>query len=121
MEYPHTIKNITINGVNYRMWAPSLGLSAKLEDENNAITFLDILTECTDIPVQLAEAMQMEEIEEICKDVMSIGADGTGEGDALKAIEIIAVLLNKGHREPQKYKLDFVSIIFKEYAKAAGK
>ena len=114
MEYPHTIKNFTINGVAYRMWAPTLLLTSQIEDDNYNITFLDILTECTDLPKPLAEAMAFEEIEELCKDAIGIGRGEEG-GKPIKAIDIIAILLNRGHVEPQKYRMDFVQNIFKQY------
>ena len=115
--FPHTQKTFTVNGQGFRMWAPTLLFKSKLEDENNLITYSDILKECTDIPEQLFEIMPIEEVEKICEDAMTFWQDEetTQKGEGKKAIELIAILLNRGHSDPQNYRLDFVKTIFEEY------
>ena len=115
--YPHTLKNFEINGIQYHLKSPTLLFKSKLEDENHNVTYSEIIKDCTNIDESILSILPQEEIEKICEDVMSVGMDGhdTTQGEGKSAVELIAILLNRGHASPQDYRLDFARIIFEEY------
>ena len=117
MQYPHTIKTFEINGIQYKMNSPTLLFKSRLEDENWNINYQDILNECTDIDENIQQIIPQEEIEKICTEAITMGTDTENEanGKGISAIEIIAMLLNRGHKEPQYYRTDFVKVVFDEY------
>ena len=120
--YPHTIKNFEINGIQYHLKSPTLLFKTKLEDESHNTSYSEIIKECTNIDASILSILPQEEIEKICEDVMTVGMDGhdnTG-GEGKRAVELIAILLNRGHTSPQDYRLDFARIIFEEYNAIGG-
>ncbi len=118
-DYPATSKQFTINNQTYIMQMVTLGLQAKLEDDNIEVTYLDLINECTNIPNEILEFIPDDQLDSICEDIINYSSDKKKSGGTKKAIELIAWFMNNSHMDAQYYRLDFVRILIDDMIETA--
>ena len=113
-EYPSTQKIINLNNNTYIIKMLTLRIQCKLEDENIEVTYLDIISECTNIPDNILEFIPQDQLDVICEDIISFSSSPNNNGTPQTAISLVAWLMNHGHIDAQNYRVDFVRHIVNE-------
>ncbi len=117
MNYPHTSRAFTINGKEHLMYKHTLLLLSKIEDENIFVSYSYAVDECTNMEEPDMDILNDAQFEEIYESILEFSKpDEPADNDSnIKAIEVIASLMNRGHMDAQYYRTDFVEVIIGEY------
>lgn len=108
-----------INGNIHLMYKPTLLLLSKIEDENVCVTYRDAVEQCTNMTENAMDELSDAQFEDVYEHILSFSkpADGGEDKNDLRAVEIIAALMNRGHMDAPLYRVDFVEVIFGEYGR----
>ena len=80
-EYPATSQAFKVNGKTFKMQKMILGLQAKIEDENIAVTYKDVIEACTDMGADSIEGLHLDQFEGIYEDITLFTYDATKSED----------------------------------------
>ncbi len=83
-EYPATSESFKVNGKVFKMQKLTLGLQAKIEDENIPVTYRDILEGCTDMKSEDIEALHSDQFDVIYADVIAFSYSDDSKGGESK-------------------------------------
>ena len=114
-EYPHTSKEFLINGKNHRMKKFTLLMLSHIEDENIYVSFRNAVEQCTDISEVDMDGLSDDQFRDIYEHISEFSKpdDVSESEEELKALDVIAILMNRGHMDAQYYRIDFVEVVVK--------
>lgn len=117
--YPATSKEFLVNGKVHRLQKYTLLLLTKIEDDLVDVSFRDVLEQCTDMGEVDMLDLNDEQFEEIYALVSKFSEpdEKVESVTPLRAIELVALLMNKGHMDAQYYRLDFAEVVVKEMSR----
>jgi hypothetical protein len=68
-EYPSTSKQFKVNGKVFEMKKITLGLQSRIEDENIAVTYRDLVEACTNMEKEDIDGMDPDQFESLYTDI----------------------------------------------------
>jgi hypothetical protein len=83
-EYPHTSKEFKVNNKIFVMKKLTLGLQAKIEDENITVTYKDVLLNATSMKEEDIQELDGDQFEAIYNDIALFTYSDSGDGDEPK-------------------------------------
>ena len=115
--FPCTSRAFSLNGKEFVMYKHTLLLLSQIEDENVYVSYADAVGACTNMSELDMKALSDEQFEEVYASIAEFSKpDKPVESDIdIRAVEVIASLMNKGHMDAQHYRTDFVEVVIKEY------
>ena len=117
MNFPSTSRQFQVNDKTYTMRMPTLELLARMEDEDIDVSYLEILSSCTNIPKDIINFIPNNQLNVLCDDIIEYSKDDNKTKEKKKTIELIAWLINKGHTYAQYYRIDFSRVIINKMIK----
>ena len=76
-EYPATSRAFKVNDKTFNMQKMTLGLQAKIEDANIAVTYKDVIKGCTDMGDEDIGGLHLDQSEGIYEDIALFTYDAT--------------------------------------------
>ncbi len=122
IQFPHTSRAFTLNGKEHLMYKHTLLLLSKIEDESVYVSYADAVAACTNMSESDMKDLSDDQYEEVYESILEFSKPkepAEGEGGDIKAVELIASLMNKGHMDAQHYRTDFVEVVIKEYLRGS--
>ena len=115
--FPCTSRAFSLNGKEFVMYKHTLLLLSKIEDESVYVSYADAVGACTNMSESDMKDLTNEQFEEVYESIAEFSKpDEPAESDGdIRAVEVIASLMNKGHMDAQHYRTDFVEVVIKEY------
>ena len=80
-EYPATSRAFKVNGKTYEMRKLTLGLQARIEDENILVTYTDVVRNCTDMSDEDIDGLYVDQFEALYSDIMAFTYDMPKKAD----------------------------------------
>lgn len=80
-EYPHTSQEFKVNGKVQIMKKLTLGLGARIEDDNITVTLVEVLKTCTDMSDDEIMALDADQLQGIYVDVVAFTSGNSESGD----------------------------------------
>lgn len=78
-EYPATSKQFKTNGKVHKMKKYTLGIQSDIEDENTTVTYIDVLSTCTDMNADEINALTSDQMEAIFNDIQEFTYEKASE------------------------------------------
>ena len=80
-EYPHTSQEFKVNDKVHTMKKFTLGLQAKIEDENISVSYKEVMESCTSMNESEIMALDNDQLESIFVDIQAFTYTKKAEGD----------------------------------------
>lgn len=78
-EYPSTSKPFRANGKTHKMRKFTLGLQSEMEDENQTVTYLQVIKSCTDMTDDDIASLDIGQLDDIVSDIQEFTYENTSE------------------------------------------
>ena len=75
-EYPTTTRIFKLGTNTHTMMMVTLGLQAKIEDDNIDVTQKEVLLECTDLTEEEVEGLHIDQYLAIYNDIIDLSSEG---------------------------------------------
>jgi len=64
-DFPATSQELSLNSKTYLMYKPTLGMQAKMEDDNTNVTIRQFVEDCTNITPDAFDSMRNDQLSDL--------------------------------------------------------